>query len=106
MEREVKPAVFLFALVLAVGLVVGCGSKGSQFLGKWTKISGPSPSQMEITKNGDGFLIKVGSESPIGASLKDGMLMVGDLAPITYIEKTDHITLANFAGTTEYERAK
>jgi len=76
------------------------GKPGSQFLGTWDKVGGGGSDMVTIEDNGDQFLVAQGSRK-MGAVFKDGFLMIGDTAPITYIKSSDHIT---FVDGSEYAR--
>jgi hypothetical protein len=76
-----------------------CANSGSNFVGKWVQISNPS-NQLEIVRNGDQFLIVVGSKK-IGLVYKDGVLDAGYLRVI-YVKSSDTITIKG----SEYKRIR
>jgi hypothetical protein len=63
---------------------------------------------MEITRNGDQFLILV-SHDKVGAVLKDDTLQVPSMMgarAVTYVKSSDTLFAPGFFGQSEYKRAK
>ena len=100
--RKLIPSLLLLSLFVA-----GCSHAGSQFVGKWVNAKNANDT-MEITRNGDQFLILV-SHDKVGAILKDGTLqvpsMMGTMA-VTYVKSSDTLLAPGFFGQSEYKRAK
>lgn len=61
-------------VVAALGLA-GCGGAGSEYVGQWVMANNEC-STMEISKNGDTFLVKI---DPNGYANEDGFSMPGSL---------------------------
>lgn len=97
----------VFVLALLAVLAVGCSRAGSEFVGKWVNTKNLND-VMEITRNGDQFLVTVGRQK-IGATYKDGMLeitgMMGSVK-LTHVKDTDTILTPGFFGQSEYKRVK
>ena len=94
-------------LLLVAVIAARCSRPGSEYVGKWVNTR-EARDTMEITRNGDGFLIAAGGNK-MGATLKDGSLEVsGVLASIriTYVKKTDTLIVPTLIGQGEYKRAK
>jgi len=95
------------ALLLLMVIAAGCSRSGSQFLGKWVNTR-DARDTMEITRNGEQFLIQVGSNR-IGAAYKDGGLEVSGMmgsVKITYVKDSDTLIAPGLFAQSEYKRAK
>lgn len=96
----------LTELVVLALATAGCSRPGSEFLGKWTNTK-DSKDQIEITRNGDQFLV-VSKDNRIPATYKDAGLEVsgGFLGSmrITYIHDSDTLMAPGFFGQAEYRR--
>lgn len=97
----------IVALLLACLFILSsCQQSGSEFLGKWINVK--NHNRMEITRNGDQFLISSGGEK-VGATYKDGSLEfvhAFGTARITYIKDSDRLSIPTFNGVEEWEREK
>ncbi len=94
MNYKLLQIAFLMLVTTVLAYSDDLGKPGSQFLGTWDKVGGGGSDMITIEDNGDQFLVTDGSRK-MGAAFKDGFLMVGDTAPITYIKSSDHITFVN-----------
>jgi hypothetical protein len=87
----------------------GCGSRGSEFLGKWVDTKNPNDT-FQVMRNGDEYLIVSQDQKPgVGALYKDGTLEIkGALlsANLTYVKRTDTILAPGFFGQVEFKRQK
>ena len=95
--------------LLSTVALTGCGSRGSEFLGKWVNPKNPNDT-FQVTRNGDEYLIVSQDQKPgVGAIYKDGNLEVkGALLSVnlTYVKRTDTILTPGFFGQVEYKRQK
>lgn len=105
--------------VAALALLSACSESGSEYIGKWVN-SESSSTTMEISRNGENFLIKETTPVMWGkkgetntstgpAVMKDGMLHVqGALGTptISHIKQNDTLAVTALFGTREYKRAK
>jgi len=99
--------VLLFALVL---WIAGCSPgidyhAGSEFVGTWDNITPGLSERIEITANGDQYVVVMGS-TKAPAIYNDGMLTIDGMTQLTYMKDSDHMTFANWSGRAEYKRAK
>jgi len=104
-----KPSMsrFISVLLLSIGFLAGCASKGSEFLGTWINTKNPKDS-FQIVRNGDQYLI-VSNGSKVGATYEKGMLEIKGMlgtTDLTYDHKTGTITAPGFFGQVEYGRKK
>jgi len=97
----------LVAVLLACSLaVVGCqSSPGQEYIGKWVTPGDPQGG-LEITRNGDQFLIILvtnGERQP--AIFKDGSIVSSATGiRFTHIKDSDTLTAAFFGMTGEWKR--
>ena len=100
---------FLSICLLSAVALTGCGSRGSEFLGRWVNTQNPNDT-FQITRNGDEYLIvSPDQKAGVGAIYKDGALEVkGALLSVnlTYVKKTDTVLTPGFFGQMEYKRMK
>lgn len=81
-------------------------SPGAEYLGKWDNTQ-DSTVKMEITRNGDQFLIALAGEAATPAIYKDGSLVIlGSNATVTHVKATDTVTVVSFFGTLEFRRRR
>ena len=95
------------ALLLLAVIAAGCSRPGSEFVGKWVNTR-EARDTMEITRNGDQFLI-TGRGNKVGATYKDGSLEVSGIVGsvrITYVKASDTLIGPGLFGQTEYKRVK
>ena len=98
---------FVQGLVIITMLISGCNREGSQYVGKWVNTKN-SRDVMEITHNGDGYLVSSGS-TKIGATFKDGTLQISSgfgSVPLTYVKDSDTLLAPGMFGQSEYKRLK
>jgi hypothetical protein len=94
-------------LLLVAVIAAGCSRPGSEFVGKWVNTR-EARDTMEITRNGDAFLI-AGHGNKIAATYKDGSLEVSGVMGsirITYVKDTDTLLGPGLLGQSEYKRVK
>jgi hypothetical protein len=95
------------SLLLLSLFVVGCSSRGSQFVGKWVNTTNPSDT-MEITRNGEQFLIVSPNDKlGLGATYKDGFLQAPNTMgtmTLTYVKSSDTLIAPGLFGRSEYKR--
>ena len=94
------------AITLTLIILAACqGKPGSQFLGKWQKLSGDAGSpSIEIVAHGDQYQIDDGA-AKVGAAYKDGTLVVSSIVgeiTFSYVKDSDHL----LALGAEYARKK
>jgi hypothetical protein len=95
------------ALLFLVVVATGCSRAGSEFLGKWVNTANARDT-MEITRNGEQYLIVAGGNK-MGATYRDGGLEVpGMMGPVrlTYVKDSDTLIAPGIFGQSEYKRAK
>src|SRR5580704_12225790 len=86
-------------LVLLTVVAIGCSRAGSEFVGKWVNTKNPND-RMEITRNGEQFLITTGGQK-VGSTYKDGTLEISGVmgsVRITYIKDSDTLLAPGFFG--------
>lgn len=94
-------------LVLAIVSAAACSGPGSEFLGKWVDTKN-ADIKMEITRNGEQFLIIAGGEK-VGAIYKDGGLEVSGAmgsVRITHVRDSDTLIVPGLSRPREYKRDK
>lgn len=102
--------------VLIVAVVLGaCGSKGSEYVGKWHEAG--KPRLLVIERNGDGFLVHgensakpgIPEGPPQAGILKDDAIVIhGQIGSptFTYVKASDSVVLSTFVGSVQLQRAK
>ena len=107
-----KPLHLLIAVLIAIVCLTACKSTGSanDYVGKWQNAKNANE-QLEITQNGDIFLITVndGINAPrtVTAMLHNGVLEFNagvGTTQITHIKATDTLTMPASGGNAEYRR--
>jgi hypothetical protein len=106
--------VFSLALVLSA-----CQKAGSEYLGKWQDAAHPNSGTIEITRNGDTYLVMITMPGAFGgkpqsktipAVVKDGLLQIGSgfgSMTLTYVKGTDGLLASGGLGATgEMKRIK
>lgn len=100
---------FIVALLLACLIILsGCqkSEPGSEFVGKWVNVK--NGNRMEITRNGEQFLISAGGGTA-DATFKDGRLEIVHpygTTVINYLKDSDRLSLNTINGIEEWEREK
>ena len=98
---------FLCVFLFSVVVLVGCASKGLEFIGTWINAKNPNDS-FQIVRNGDQYFI-VSKGNKVGATYEKGMLEIKGLlgtADLTYDKKTDTILAPGFFGQVEYKKKR
>lgn len=108
----------LLLCVFFAFFLVACSNAGGEYLGKWVNTKNANDT-VEITKNGDGFLITETypsqfqknqmDTSKIPAIFKDGLMQIsGALGPFSvgHIKESDTLTMPSMGGSVEYKRVK
>ena len=97
----------IVALLLACFFILSsCQKSESEFLGKWVNVK--NGNRMEITRNGEQFLISAGG-GKADATYKDGRLELVHpygTTVITYIKDSDRLSMPTINGIEEWEREK
>ena len=106
--------VFSLALVLSA-----CTKAGSEYLGKWQDAAHPNNGTIEITRNGDNYLVTIAMPGAFGgkpqsktipAVAKDGLLQIGcglGSMTLTYVKDTDGLLVSGGLGANgEMKRIK
>jgi len=102
---------------IALTVFLGCGSNGSEYVGKWQTIASPHHS-LEIAKDGKVFLVKSpqgGFLGPVTISTTAATLSKNDtldfqtgfgVSSITYVKSTGHLLVPGVMGSIEYVHAQ
>jgi hypothetical protein len=106
--------VFSMALILAA-----CGRSGSEYLGKWQDSVNPDRGTIEISRNGDNYLVKIttvgfrGKQNlaTVPAVAKNGLLEIPAGAmggvTLTYVKDSDALLVSGgLGGNSEMKRVK
>jgi len=110
----------LVSVVLSLVLAFSaCSKQGSEYLGKWQDPANPNSGTLEVSRNGDNYLIKITAPGFFGgkpqttttsAVAKDGLLhMEGAMGGtvLTYVKATDGLLISGgFGGNAEMKRVK
>jgi hypothetical protein len=107
-------SVFILSLSL-----ISCAKSSNEYLGKWQDPARPNSGTLEISRNGDNYLVNITVRGMFGgkpqtttvpAVAKDGLLQVeGALhgTTLTYVKATDGLLLSGgFGGNAEMKRVK
>lgn len=102
-------SVFMLFFLLFALVIASCANPGSEYLGSWENTKNPQE-QLEITRNGDSFLIKATNGALMTtapATLRDGVLEVHSAlgASFTYVKATGTLLLPGLSPV-EYRRSK
>lgn len=105
--------VFSLALVLTA-----CQKAGGEYLGKWQDTAHPNNGTIEITRNGDNYLMTITMQGfggkpqarTVPAVAKDGLLQIGSgfgSMTLTYVKNTDGLLVSGgLGGNGEMKRVK
>ena len=107
MMRTVRKAIQ--STLLLTLLVIGCTKPGSEFVGKWVN-SGNTSDTLDVSRNGDQFVITGPDGEKMPATYANGTLQVqgamGAALSLTYVKSSDTVTTPGLFSQAEYKRAK
>jgi hypothetical protein len=114
-----RKLLILFAVFILSLSLTACAKNGCEYLGKWQDPARPNSGTLEISRNGDSYLVKItvpgmfggkAQTTTVPASAKDGLLqMEGALhgTTLTHVKDTDGLLLSGgFGGNAEMKRVK
>lgn len=110
----------VWALVLVLTLALGaCTKSGSEYLGKWTDPAHPNSGSLEVSRNGESYLVTItkpgfGGGKPQSVSVpavaKDGLLHIPGAfgeTTLTYVKASDGLLFSGgMGGAAEMKRVK